>query len=171
MKKVFSIAITAVALCAMAQDGLIPVASAHGRGVAKSADNRVGEFNFEGVKLKKRDGTFVYRGPLEFTQVRNANGPMVKISSRSARIVGVNEHVAEIGYPAVMVLPPLTAGGQPRRVEGRAAVRVVDNRPGNATEGPRDVFGIHFTKEGTDINFNFVGEVQRGDIGVRVAQP
>ena len=171
MKKVFSIAISAVALCAVAQDGLIPVAGAYGRGLAKAADNRVGEFKFEGVKLKKRDGTFVYRGPLEFTQVRNANGPMVKISSRNARIVGVNEHVAEIGYPAVMVLPPLTAGGQPRRIEGRAEVRVVDKRAANATTGDKDVFGIHFTKEGTEINFNFVGEVQRGDVAVRVANP
>lgn len=173
MKKLIAIAVLVTGAFAVAQNGARFVEGAQGRGAARAEDNRVAEFNFNAAKFVRANGEAFLEGSLEFNQVQNDSGRRVKISMRKPRVLGVEGKVAEFSGPAIMILPPLTEGGQPRRIEGRCAVRVEDKRTPTGPETPKDLFRVRFNAgEGANaVEFGFAGAVQRGDIGVRDQAP
>ncbi|MBL8048764.1 MAG: hypothetical protein JNJ45_08785 [Chthonomonas sp.] len=169
MKKIITVSLVAISALVFAQQGgPAPVAATHGRGVAQSEDGRRGEFKFEAVKMMRENQARV-RGNAEFTQVRTETVPGVKVSVREVALLGAQGNVAEFGGPAIIILPPATVGGQPRRVEGRANFRVVDRaQPNGGADQAKDLYRIHFENQNQSLTFDFQGAVQRGDLVVRV---
>jgi len=173
MKKIIAITILATGAFAVAQNGGNFIEGANGRGLLRAEDNRAAEFEFNVAKLGRPNGESILEGNLQFTQQQNDNGRRVQIQMRKPRALAVNGRVSEFGGPAVMTLPPLQAGGQPRKIEGRCTVRVEDKRLPDGPETPKDNFRIRFMAgEGANaIDFGFAGVVNRGDIRVRDQQP
>jgi hypothetical protein len=163
LKRVFVFsAILMVSLALAAQAGVVQ--GAHGQGAARTADNRVGEYDFEVQKATRGSETRL-GGRLMFASSSLVNNQrvQVRINLRQLMALDTAGNVCEFGGTAVMLVR--TAGGA-HEIRGNIQVRVQDNRNREHPNGEPDKFRIHFQQHEGNLTYDFDGKTTRGDLSV-----
>lgn len=162
LKKLFVLVAVALVAFAVAQSNAI-VEGAKGQGVARSQDNRFGEFDFHVVKAVNA-GQVRLEGRLAFASLNNSTTqPQVHIRLGRLEALATHNNLCEFAGAGVMVV---RRPGGVHEIRGRVSCVVQDNRDPRSPSNTPDAFKIRFVSPTSTFTYEFSGLVGRGDIQV-----